>query len=89
MQATKTPEARSCWSDSYWLEHCEEFSVETPQGKLGYVAAVDPRHEELVVISDYQVTRVPFRQIDLIDALGERIVLDTGRNRNANPMVRR
>lgn len=82
MQATKTTESRSCWTDGYWLEHCEEFSVESPAGKLGYVATVDPTHEELVVIGNDAVTRVPFGQIDFIDALGELIVLDTGGTEN-------
>jgi len=89
MQAAKTTENRSCWTNGYWLDHCEEFSVEGPVGKLGYVAAVDPTHEELVVIGDHAVTRVPFRQIDFIDAPEERIVLDTGRDRIANPKVKR
>jgi hypothetical protein len=84
MQATKTIEGASCWTDGYVLEHCEEFSVESPVGKLGYVAAVDPTHDELVVIGNQAVMRVSFRRIDFIDALEERIVVDTGR-RNPNP----
>jgi hypothetical protein len=77
MQATKTTRSSSCWTNDYWLEHCEEFSVESPGGKIGFVAAVNPTHDELVVIGDHGVTRVPFADIDFIDALGERVVLTT------------
>jgi hypothetical protein len=64
-----------CWADGYWLNHCEEFSVETPGGMLGYVASVDPAHEELVVIGDHGATRVPFGDIDFIDPSTEHVVV--------------
>jgi hypothetical protein len=64
-----------CWANGYWLEHCEEFSVETPAGRLGYVASVDPAHRELVVIGNDGVTRVPFGDIDFIDPSAERVVV--------------
>lgn len=64
-----------CWADGYWLEHCEEFSVETPSGKFGYVASVDPRNRELVVIGNRGVTRVPFGDIDFIEPPAERVVV--------------
>ncbi len=80
MQATKTTEGErslDCWAKSYWLEHCEEFFVESPAGRLGYVTAVDPTHRELVVIGDDGVTRVPFREIDFIDPRDERVAVTT------------
>jgi hypothetical protein len=64
-----------CWTDGYWLNHCEEFSVETPGGRLGYVASVDPTREELVVIGDHGATRVPFGDIDFIDPTTEHVVV--------------
>jgi hypothetical protein len=28
------------WTDAYWLEHCEGFRVDSPDGCLGYVEEV-------------------------------------------------
>jgi hypothetical protein len=64
-----------CWADGYWFAHCEAFFVETSAGGLGYVASLDPTHEELVVIGDRGVTRVPFGDIDFIDPSAERLVV--------------
>src|SRR6266511_4404381 len=77
MQLTKTDASLGCWAEGYWLEHCEEFSVESSTGRLGYVAAVDATHRELVVIGALGVTRVPFGDIDFIDPPAEQIVVTT------------
>jgi hypothetical protein len=78
MQATLptvNPTGAGCWTDGHWLEHSEDFSVESSAGKLGYVASVDPTNRELVVIGKNGVTRVPFAHIDFIDPPVERIVV--------------
>lgn len=75
MQATMNRVRADCWTDGYWLEHCEEFSVEAPSGDLGYVASVDVAHRELIVFGNDGVTRVSFADIDFIDAPTERVVL--------------
>ncbi len=75
MIPTANRTSADCWTDGYWLEHCEEFSVETSAGRLGYVAAVDPTYRELVVIGDHGATRVPFTDIDFIDPLREQVVV--------------
>lgn len=75
--ATVNRTSADCWTDGYWLEHCEEFSVETSVGRLGYVAAVDPTYGELVVIGDQGATRVLFTNIDFIDPLREQVVVTT------------
>jgi hypothetical protein len=76
-KTTGSDRSLGCWAKSYWLEHCEEFSVESPAGRLGYVTAVDPTHGELVVIGDDGVTRVPFREIHFIDSQNERVAVTT------------
>jgi hypothetical protein len=71
--------AVDCWTSGYWLEHCEDFSVESAEGKLGYVALVDTIRSELIVIGEEGVTTVRFGEIDHIDPHAERITLATAR----------
>jgi hypothetical protein len=76
MQATLptvNPTPADCWTDGHWLEHSEDFSVESSAGRLGYVATVDSANRELVVLGNQGVTRVPFADIDFIDPPAERI----------------
>jgi hypothetical protein len=81
MQATLptvNPTPADCWTDGHWLEHSEDFSVESSAGRLGYVATVDSANHELIVLGNHGVTRVPFAEIDFIDPPEERIVLRGG-----------
>lgn len=78
MQATLptvNPISTDCWTAGHWLEHSEDFAVESSAGRLGYVATVDRANRELVVLGNYGVTRVPFAEIDFIDPPAERIVV--------------
>ncbi len=78
MQAaeTKGPAgALDCWTSGYWLDHCEDFSVESAGGKVGYVTLVDTVHDELTVIGEDGVTTVGFREIGRVDPHAERITL--------------
>ena len=31
---------RSCWSETFWIDHCEGFQVEAPEGHLGVVEGI-------------------------------------------------
>jgi len=80
MQAAVTKSAAAavdCWTSGYWLDHCEDFSVESAQGKLGYVALVDTIRCELTVIGEEGVTTVRFREVGRVDPYAERITLTT------------
>ena len=39
MQAVKE-ELGGCWTEDYWLRHCEGFRVEDADGEAGYVEEV-------------------------------------------------
>ena len=78
MQATLptvNPTSADCWTAGHWLDHSEDFSVESSAGRLGYVATVDPVNRELVVLGNRGVAKVPFEDIDFIDPPAERIVV--------------
>ena len=78
MDATTRPlevdRLRDCWIAGYWLEHSDGFAVETEEGLLlGYVGSVDLRHDQLVVIGEHGLTRVPLRDVERVESAGERL----------------
>jgi hypothetical protein len=73
-----------CWTREYWLDHCEGFGVESPQGRIGWVdeivrAAESDEPVALIVRGGVGAERgtfvVPVEQIRELHPLVERIVV--------------
>jgi hypothetical protein len=65
--------------DDYWLEHCEGFRVDSPNGRIGLVAQVLPASETLVVLAGRLGTHtllVPFDEVVRVRAHEQRIDLE-------------
>ena len=68
----------SAWTADYLLRHCEEFAVDAPDGRLGFVTDVVELGDgsiELVVEGAEATLQIPARRIRLLDAGTERIAV--------------
>lgn len=82
MNATIQTESTGCWTEEFWIQHCEGFSVEAPDGATGIVEAVSCRPdgdvEALVVRSHDRGGRrhvIPASHIRSVDPTRELVLL--------------
>ena len=81
------PELSESWSEGYWLHHCENYRVDTPDGPFGFVDHVvfaeDGEPESLVVrVGRFQthLVIVPFTEVAEIRPEWEVLALSSARS---------
>jgi hypothetical protein len=71
MPATIEAQKQSCWTDEFWIRHCEGFRVERPGGPIGIVEGVrhgpDGEVEALLVRHEGLVRVVPTSDVRAVD----------------------
>ena len=69
----------SCWSESFWIHHCEGFRVERPDGQIGVVEGVERGSngevEALLVRESGALHVVPVSHVESVEGWNELVTL--------------
>lgn len=79
MSTTLEQERLGCWSEEFWVQHCEGFRVEHPNGPVGVVEGIrrdlSGEVEALLVRERGALHVVPVAHLEVVDESRELVTL--------------